>query len=195
MSATAGQKLSPAVIVVGETVGAPLFMGMGECRDVDGGGEFNEGAGGGKGDGGGDDEGGGLLIDRYETFLLDMDGVLWEGGHVLPGAVEAGGTRYMQVVQIVHPFMVTGANDAAPWRGLFQRVQTQARLRLRVVAGTAQVPSPQNLKIQARNHKSYTLTPRLLLTVAEMKKRGKRVLFVTNNSARTRAQVSPKPRP
>ncbi len=38
-----------------------------------------------------DDDGDGaaeyLLVDKYETFLLDMDGVLWEGGEVLPGGM------------------------------------------------------------------------------------------------------------
>ena len=90
VSATEGELLSPAVIVVGETAGAPLFTGMGEDGDVGLGSKGGEGQGKGQGGGDGNDGGGGLLIDRFETFLLDMDGVLWEGGHVLPGAVEAG---------------------------------------------------------------------------------------------------------
>eukprot|EP00053_Salpingoeca_punica_P007492 m.68338 g.68338 ORF g.68338 m.68338 type:complete len:304 (-) comp14175_c1_seq3:492-1403(-) len=29
------------------------------------------------------------LLDRYDSFLLDCDGVLWQGGEVVPGAAEA----------------------------------------------------------------------------------------------------------
>ena len=110
VAVTTGESLSPAVIVVGKTAGQPI------CGPVERLSHGRESAIREK-IAFAPYEGDQVLADRYETFLLDMDGVLWEGGHALPGAVEA---------------------------------------------------------------------------VSELKRRGRRVLFVTNNSARTRAEVAAK---
>lgn len=80
---TAGESLSPAVIVVGETAGAPMLASQpplsGSDPSVVGVTSTAISAG----------PGGGDLVDQYDTWLLDLDGVLWGGQGVVEGSVEA----------------------------------------------------------------------------------------------------------
>jgi hypothetical protein len=80
---TAGESLSPAVIVVGETAGAPMLASQPTRSDS---GPSVVGATATAVSGG---PGGGALVDEYDTWLLDLDGVLWGGQGVVEGSVEA----------------------------------------------------------------------------------------------------------
>ena len=80
---TEGLALSPAVIIVGDTAGYPMLSSATTTPPRPAARPTTEGnrAGGG-GAGGGIDR-------RYDTWMLDLDGVLWGGSGVVEGSVEA----------------------------------------------------------------------------------------------------------